>query len=400
MQFFESINLNQSAESIEIEASKDYPIVSRGPESVIFKISNEQCLKISTSMEQLKLEADGLAAAQKLPSIPKLYKVGTNYIIREFFDGPTLKNYLRNCTYLPETIAKELLAIIKGMKKAKLMMGSDPLKHIFVLGNEKLKWISPIKATKENPPVPLTLLNDLKGILLQDSFLEHVKNLDPGLYNKWMVFIMENQVDYKRSAADAEANFENLTHNLIGQGRQGAVYRVDEEKCVKIYPKQSHFLKEREVLLSSQHLSFIPKVYETGPNYILMEYLQGPDLNTFLKKQSTLPEEVTVNLLEILESMRNSGFEKIDAPLRHIFVTGQGFKLIDHVYSFSKKQERPLELFRNLHDRKFLDSFLDQVKVINPQIYTEWTSRPIPLSKEEAAKEVKKISKKEKGQRK
>ena len=42
------------------------------------------------------------------------------------------------------------------------------------------------------------------------------------------------------------------------------------------------------VLLSSQDLPFIPKVFETGPNYIVMEYLLGPDLNTFLKKQSVL----------------------------------------------------------------------------------------------------------------
>jgi predicted Ser/Thr protein kinase len=398
MQFFESINLNQSAENIEIDASRDYPIVSRGSQSVIFKISHEHCLKVYTNMDQLKLESDGLYAAQDLSFIPKLYRVGPNFMIREFFDAPTLKDYLKNCTYLPENIAIKLLAIVKGIKKAKLMMGNDPLDHIFVTGNEELKWISPIKDTKGNYPIPLSLLNDLKGILLQDSFLSHVKKLDPGLYNKWKVFLMENQVDYKRFTENTEEKFENLTHNLIGHGRQGAVYRVDEEKCVKIYPKQSHFLKEREVLLSSQHLSFIPKVYETGPNYILMEYLQGPDLNTFLKKQSKLQEEVTINLIKMLESMKDSGFTKIDAPLRHIFITGQGFKLIDHVYSFSKKQKRPLELFRNMHERNFLDSFLEQVKAINPKLYAEWTNKPIPLTKEEAEEEVKKIRKKEKDQ--
>ncbi|CAM3918975.1 hypothetical protein [Mesobacillus thioparans] len=397
MQFFESINLNQSAEKIDIDASRDYPIVSRGPKSVIFKISHEHCLKVYTNMDQLKLEADGLYAAQDFSFIPKLYRVGPNFMIREFYDAPTLKDYLKNCTYLPENIAINLLTIVKGMKKAKLMMGSDPLDHIFVTGNEELKLISPIK-DNGNSPIPLSLLNDLKGILLQDSFLSHVKKLDPSLYNKWKVFLMENPVDYKRFTDNTEEKYENLTHNLIGQGRQGAVYRVDEEKCVKIYPKQSHFLKEREVLLSSQHLSFIPKVYETGPNYILMEYLQGPDLNTFLKKQSKLQEEVTINLLKMLESMMDSGFTKIDAPLRHIFITGQGFKLIDHVYSFSKKQKRPLELFRNLHERKFLDSFLEQVKALNPKLYAEWTNKPIPLTKEEAEEEVKMIRKKEKGQ--
>jgi predicted Ser/Thr protein kinase len=387
MEYFQSVKMNESDEAFEIDASKDYPIISMGSQSVTFKISKEQCLKIYTNMEQFKLEANGLAAAQGLPFTPRLYKIGRNYIVREFFDAPTLKDYLRNCTYMPEQVAEKLLALVKEMDQANLMMGSAPLKDIFVHGNEELKWVSPVEATEEGPSVPLSLLSDLKDILLKDSFLSHVKNLDPGLYGKWMEFFRKNRLDIEKITAFTEGKDGISTHNLIGQGRQGAVYRVDEEKCVKIYGNQSHFVKEREVLQACQHLPFIPKVYETGPNYILMEYLNGPDLNAFLKRQSTLAEEVTKNLLAILVAMKKFGFKRIDAPLRHVFITNQGFKLVDHVYSFSKKQDRPLELFRNLHERDFLDSFLEQVKAIDPMTYAEWTSRPIPLTKEGAAAE-------------
>ena len=43
--------------------------------------------------------------------------------------------------------------------------------------------------------------------------------------------------------------------------------------------------------------------------------------------------------------MEKSGFKQIDAPLRHIIITKNGFKLVDHVYSFSREQNKPLELF-------------------------------------------------------
>ncbi|MEJ9230861.1 hypothetical protein LAV79_15515 [Peribacillus butanolivorans] len=164
-----------------------------------------------------------------------------------------------------------------------------------------------------------------------------------------------------------------ITQTLIGKGHQGAVYRVSEDKCVKIYGKTEHANQEKKVLLSSQDLSFIPKVFETGPNYILMEYLIGPDLNTFLKKQSVLSEDITRRLLYILKTMEKSGFKQIDAPLRHIIITTNGFKLVDHVYSFSREQKRPLELFKDLRKRNFLDSFLEQVQAIDPDTHAEWT---------------------------
>lgn len=115
-----------------------------------------------------------------------------------------------------------------------------------------------------------------------------------------------------------------------------------------------------------------------------MEYLMGPNLNQYLKKQSNLSEDITRRLLDILTTMKKSGFKQIDAPLRHIFVTNQGFKFVDHVYSYSRVQDRPLELFQNLHEREFLEPFLEQVMAIDPKTYAQWTSEPIPLTQEDS----------------
>jgi len=183
---------------------------------------------------------------------------------------------------------------------------------------------------------------------------------------------------------------------IIGMGSQGAVFKLSEDKCVKIYGNPEHCKQEKEVLLKGKNLSFIPKVYEIGTNYVLMEYLLGPNLNAYLKKQSHLSKEITRRLLDILSTMKKSGFKQIDAPLRHIFVTNDGFKFVDHVYSFTRQQDRPLELFQNLHERNFLDSFLEQVKEMDPQTHAEWTKTPIPLTNEEILAMEGQESKKEK----
>ena len=65
--------------------------------------------------------------------------------------------------------------------------------------------------------------------------------------------------------------------------------------------------------------------------------------------------------------------------------------MVDHVYSFSRIQERPLELFQNLHERGFLDAFLEHVKVLDPATHADWTKTPIPLTDEEAQLEIRNI---------
>ncbi|MFD9628355.1 hypothetical protein [Peribacillus muralis] len=385
MEDFKTITVTKGEKSLEIHNPTSYALIGMGAQGAVFKLSEDKCVKIYSDPVQAKMEEEALKAGQHLPFMPVVYDKGSNYIVMEYFNAPTLKEYLRNCTYIPDSIVKKLLSILKELKQAKFTMIDAPLRHIFVVGNEELKVIDHVNSFKRMHPVPLKLLRDLKIILLKDSFLAQVKNLDPDTFSEWDNYFKQNSLDFRNITVLSGGSGNGvkvdsaITQTLIGKGHQGAVYRVSEEKCVKLYGKTEHANQEKKVLLSSQDLPFIPKVFETGPNYILMEYLLGPDLNTFLKKQSVLSVEITRRLLYILKTMEKSGFKQIDAPLRHIIITKDGFKLVDHVYSFSREQERPLELFKDLRERNFLDSFLEQVKEIDPDTHAEWTKTPIPL---------------------
>ncbi|WP_423408598.1 hypothetical protein AABM38_23785 [Heyndrickxia sp. MSNUG] len=389
MKDFESIKVTKGLKTLLIDNPTDYPLIGMGSQGAVFKLSEQKCVKIYTDLPQAKMEAEALKAGQHLSFFPRLYETGSNFVVMEYFNAPTLKEYLRNCTYIPESITNKLLFILKAMEQANFTMIDAPLRHIFVLDNEELKVVDHVNAFKRQHPVPLKLLRDLNIILLKDSFLSRVKKTDPDTYKIWERYFSENTLDYRNIPVTSGGNGEgvkvesSVAQPLIGKGHQGAVYRISEEKCVKIYGKPEHCQQEKEVLLSNQHLSFIPKVYETGANYIVMEYLLGPNLNEYLKKQSNLTVDITTRLLNILNTMKKSGFKQIDAPLRHIFVTNQGFKFVDHVYSYSRLQDRPLELFQDLHERDFLTPFLEQVKAIDPKTYANWISKPILIPKEE-----------------
>ncbi|MEH7112289.1 hypothetical protein V7124_07890 [Neobacillus niacini] len=394
---FTSIKVTKGIKTLNIDNPTNYSLIGMGAQGAVFKLSEERCVKIYTNPLQAQMELEALKAGQHLSFFPRLYKHGENYIVMDYYNAPTLKEYLRNCTYIPDSITRKLLDILSEMKKANFTMVDAPLRHIFVLENEELKVIDHVNAFKRIHPVPLKLLRDLNRMLLKESFLSQVKRLEPETFEMWQKYFNENKLDYRNipvySGGDGEGVKVDsaISQTLIGAGHQGAVYRISEDKCVKIYGKSKHCEMEKDILLSNQNLTFIPKVYESGDNYVVMEYLVGPDLNTFLKKQSTLPPVVTKLLLEILTSQKQAGFKQIDAPLRHVFVTNRGFKMVDHVYSFSRIQERPLELFQNLHERGFLDAFLEQVKVLDPDIHAQWTKTPIPLTDEEAQLEIRNI---------
>ncbi|CAH0271656.1 hypothetical protein [Peribacillus simplex] len=386
MEDFKTITVTKGENSLEIDNPTTYSLIGMGAQGAVFKLSEDKCVKIYSDPVQAEMEGEALKAGKHLPFMPLVYETGPNYIVMEYFNAPTLKEYLRNCTYIPDSIVKKLLYILKELKQAKFTMIDAPLRHIFVVGNEELKVIDHVNSFKRMHPVPLKLLRDLKIILLKESFLAQVKKLEPDTYNEWDDYFNQNSLDFRNipvlsgGSGNGVKVDSAITQTLIGKGHQGAVYRVSEDTCVKLYGKTEHANQEKMVLLSSQDLPFIPKVFETGPNYILMEYLLGPDLNTFLKKQSVLSEDITRRILYILKTMEKSGFKQIDAPLRHIIITKNGFKLVDHVYSFSREQKRPLELFKDLRERNFLDSFLEQVKAIDPGTYAEWTKTPIPLT--------------------
>ncbi|MBY0146237.1 hypothetical protein [Neobacillus niacini] len=394
---FRLIKVTKGPKTLLIDNPTNFPLIGMGAQGAVFKLSEERCVKIYSNTLQAQMELEALKAGQHLAFFPRLYDFGENYIVMEYFNAPTLKEYLRNCTYIPESITRKLLYILGEMRKAQFTMVDAPLRHIFVMENEELKVIDHVNAFKRVHPVPLKLLRDLNMMLLKESFLSRVKKMEPATYEMWQQYFNENQLDYRNIPVSSGGDGEGvkvdsaISQTLIGAGHQGAVYRVSEDKCVKIYGKPEHCEMEQRILLANQDLTFIPKVYETGDNYVVMEYLVGPDLNTYLKKQTTLPPVVTKLLLEILTSQKQAGFKQIDAPLRHVFVTNSGFKMVDHVYSFSRLQERPLELFQNLHERGFLAEFLEQIKILDPATHAEWTKTPIPLTEEEVQMEIKDI---------
>ena len=71
------------------------------------------------------------------------------------------------------------------------------------------------------------------------------------------------------------------SYPLVGRGREGAVFKISSDQCVKIYAKQRCAKNEGKVLIAAQESRIVPKLYEVGENYIIMEYIEGPSLDQY-----------------------------------------------------------------------------------------------------------------------
>lgn len=163
------------------------------------------------------------------------------------------------------------------------------------------------------------------------------------------------------------------SYTMIGKGKQGAVFQISPDRCVKVFAEEERCINESIVLKAAQEARIVPRLFEVGPKYIVMEYIVGPSLDQYLKSKGFLPENITMKILSLLNEMKRLNFTRLDARLRHIFMTeDEKLLVIDHANSFIKKDTVPTQLLKDLKELGLLASFLEQVEQADPESYREW----------------------------
>lgn len=159
---------------------------------------------------------------------------------------------------------------------------------------------------------------------------------------------------------------------LLGKGTQGRVYKIDEEKCIKVFKRKNYCENEVFTLLISQNDSHFPKLYSYGDNYIIRELIKGIELDKFLLNNSLTPV-LSNKILELYDAMYKIGFSRLDTTLFHIFITNdEDIKLIDTARAMSKNVVYPALLINGLNDLGYKNQFLSYVKIVRPDIFKKW----------------------------
>jgi RIO-like serine/threonine protein kinase len=162
-------------------------------------------------------------------------------------------------------------------------------------------------------------------------------------------------------------------YKLIGRGSQGAVFNLKDGRCVKMYAKEDNACREYEAYMMANTSKIIPKLYEKGQNYIVIEYIAGLSLKHLLVNQGKITRKISREILFILTELKRLGFPRVDCNLRHILINSQDeYKIIDFAHCLKTRRPGPKCLFKDLNELGMLDSFLEHVKRLDLNMYKEW----------------------------
>jgi predicted Ser/Thr protein kinase len=184
--------------------------------------------------------------------------------------------------------------------------------------------------------------------------------------------------DYRQISVTSGLSKDLLINNptsfvLIGQGSQGAVFKLDSSRCIKVYESEAIALKERNAYIKSIGSPIMPRLYEIGYKYMIMEYVKGSNLKEYLLNKNKLPLEITKELIEMFYEMKRLRFLRRDESLRHILINDKNkLKIVDHVYAYSLKNPIPIKFFRQLNEIEMLDQFIEQGHRLAPELFQEF----------------------------
>lgn len=159
---------------------------------------------------------------------------------------------------------------------------------------------------------------------------------------------------------------------LLGRGTQGKVYKIDSQRCIKIFKKKRVCKDELKTLSMAQTDWHFPRLYSYGKNYIIRECINGIELDKYLST-SSLTQSISNKIIELYESMMRVGYTRLDSTLFHIFITPSGdLKLIDTAKAMRKKTKYPYLIISGLEELGYKEQFLNVVKLTKPNLYTKW----------------------------
>jgi predicted Ser/Thr protein kinase len=128
-------------------------------------------------------------------------------------------------------------------------------------------------------------------------------------------------------------NDKDPSLEFIGAGRSAFVFKIiSTDKVLKVFfPSFTHIaLEEAAIYNVLKDTPYYPKMYDSGINYIVIDYVQGNTLFSCLEKGLPITNENIREIDTALKLARNKGLNPSDVHLRNIFLTPEGnIKMID-----------------------------------------------------------------------
>jgi predicted Ser/Thr protein kinase len=175
-----------------------------------------------------------------------------------------------------------------------------------------------------------------------------------------------------KEARSAKSN-KNKPYHLIGHGLHGRVYKLSSQCCLKVFRSGKHAEIERRAYEAARDCRFVPKLYEAGPNYIIIEYIRGETLKAHLQRTGRVSAALTTQILSLFRELKRIGFTWTNFAIRHYLLTTEGqLKVIDLKNAYDQPNDVPHMLMKSLSRMGLREDFLRRVDKIDRSLGAKW----------------------------
>lgn len=160
---------------------------------------------------------------------------------------------------------------------------------------------------------------------------------------------------------------------LIGKGAHGSVYRLDENRCLKVCENIDDMQMEYRVLKHVEQYRQFPKVYECKDNYMIREYVDGQDIKTYIMENG-FDNSLAKELTELIKLFINVKFTRIDIRMHEVFINeAHEIKIIDTTRYLNKIEPYPRRMLRSLSNLGLLEQYMTFLKENYSEFYKAWS---------------------------
>ena len=174
------------------------------------------------------------------------------------------------------------------------------------------------------------------------------------------------------------AEFDEETEKLfkdasfLGQGNNGIVYKLPENKVIKLFIEEKVWYDEAYILTKTSESIYFPKLCQNGRLYIVREMINGVQLDKYIKRNG-INEEIVKSIYLLTEEFKRLHFTKIDTRCKDLYLLDDfKIRVIDPKKCYRRKVDYPRHLMKGLLKYGVLDEFFFFMRGIDEELCEEW----------------------------
>lgn len=162
----------------------DCKLLGKGHNGIVYMLPEGKVIKICFEADSCRKEYYILKRVNGNKYFPRAYGMAGNYMVRDYVEGVTLKDYIKH-NGLDREMAIKIIKLLEEFKKLKFVKEDIRCKDIMIKQANSLMVIDPKKFYSKQRDFPKHLAKGLYKLEVLDYFLSVVKQEKPRLYKQW-----------------------------------------------------------------------------------------------------------------------------------------------------------------------------------------------------------------------